>query len=121
MESKKRYSAQEKVHILRDWLEHGRVASDISEAYNVSLGVLYQWRKHLFEDGFVVFENKRSETRQKKEVEDRIRELEATLAVRENVISELASEVIELKKKTSGANLRLAGQSNKRGTRSSSL
>jgi transposase-like protein len=118
MDSKKRHSAEEKVHILRDYLEHQLPISEVSERYKVSPGNIYNWRKQLFEEGTVVFQKNKTEVRQTQQLEARIAELEATLASRENVISELASEVIQLKKKTTGASSLASGLSRKSVTKS---
>jgi transposase len=118
MKQKKRYTSEEKSIILREHLENSVPISTLAEKYNLRPNVLYSWRKHLFETAPQSLERKtkRVEKAQSRQ-EQRIVELESLLARRENLITELVEENIELKKKSNGVFLTRNGLNPTRGTK----
>jgi len=101
MGRRKRYTSEEKVKILREVLEDGKSISGVAEAYGVHPNQIMNWRKQLFEGGQQIFEIKRSDISEKA-LEKQAKALEDRLRHKDNVIAELAQELLELKKKYPG-------------------
>ena len=101
MGKRKRYTPEEKVSILREVLEDGKTMSSVAGEHSVHPNMLLNWRKQLFEGACETFVVKRPEVSEKA-AERRAKELEEELARKDNVIAELAQEVLQLKKKTAG-------------------
>ena len=51
MSKRKRYTAEEKMKILRDVLEDGKPISNVAETYGIHPNNIPNWRKQLFEGG----------------------------------------------------------------------
>ena len=101
MGRRKRYTSEEKIKILREVLEDGKSISSVAEAYGVHPNQIMNWRKQLFEGGEQVFQIKRSDISEKA-MEKQAKTLEEKLRHKDNVIAELAQELLELKKKYPG-------------------
>jgi len=101
MGRRKRYTSEEKIKILREVLEDGKTISGTAEKYGVHPNQIMNWRKQLFEGGQEVFQIKRSDISEKA-IEKQTRALEEKLRHKDNVIAELAQELLELKKKYPG-------------------
>lgn len=97
---RKNYSAQEKVVILKYHLVDQIPVSDLCDKYQLQPTVFYRWQKEFFENGAAAFEKNNS--RQKKAEEQRIAKLEAKLQTKNEVLSELMEEHIQLKKDLGG-------------------
>jgi len=93
---RKNYTAQEKVVILKRHLVDQIPVSDICDEYHLQPTVFYRWQKEFFENGAAAFEKNNS--RQKKAEKQRIEKLEAKLQTKNEVLSELMEEHIQLKK-----------------------
>jgi transposase-like protein len=93
---RKNYTAQEKVVILKRHLLDQKPVSDICDEYHLHPTVFYRWQKEFFENGAAAF--KKESSRQKKAEERRIAQLEAKLQTKNEVLSELMEEHIQLKK-----------------------
>jgi len=93
---RKNYTAQEKVVILKRHLVDQKPVSDICDEYHLHPTVFYRWQKEFFENGAAAF--KKESSRQKKAEERRIAQLEAKLQTKNEVLSELMEEHIQLKK-----------------------
>jgi transposase-like protein len=107
MKTKKKYTNEDKIKILREHLENNVPMSELSEKYGVAPSAIYLWKKLLFENSSQSLNkktNKREEKR-KSALEHRIAELESTLAIRESLISELLLENVDLKKNLNGGRL----------------
>jgi transposase-like protein len=98
---RKRYTAEEKVKILRNVLEDGKSISQVAEQYGLHPNNIFKWRKQLFEEGVQTFQIKRSDISGKAE-ERKIAALEDKIKQKDEVIAELAEELLALKKKNSG-------------------
>ena len=98
MRKKRRnYTAQEKVAILKRHLLDQVPVSDLCDEYHLQPTVFYRWQKEFFENGAASFE--KANSRQKKAEQARIEQLEAKLQVKNEVLSELMEEHVQLKKK----------------------
>jgi transposase len=90
------YTGQEKVAILKRHLLEQVAISDLCDEYNLRPTVFNRWMKEFFENGAAAFTKENSH--QKKAEEARIQKLEAKLQTKNEVLSELMEEHIQLKK-----------------------
>jgi len=95
--TRKRYTPEEKIHILREHLLEGRPVSDVCDENNLSPTVFYRWQKKLFEEGHKAFERKN--TAAEKRRQKQMAKLEDQVAQKNEVIGELMGEYVDLKKK----------------------
>ena len=100
MSSKKRWTSEQKVMILRELLENNTPISQVAEKHKVHVNDIYNWKKKLFENAASVFESKPSGI--DKAQEKKIEAMEAKLKKNQDAISWLLSENIELKKNLDG-------------------
>jgi transposase-like protein len=101
MGRRKRFTPEEKVKILREIVEDGKSVSAVAESYGLHPNNIFKWRKQLFEGAPHLFEIKRPDVTGKAE-ERKAAELETKLKQKDEVIAELAGELLALKKKNSG-------------------
>ena len=101
MGKRKRYTAEEKIKILREVIEDGKQISQVAEQYGLHPNNIFNWRKQLFEGGIQTFQIKRSDISGKAEVR-KTTALEEKIKQKDEVIAELAEELLGLKKKNSG-------------------
>ena len=101
MDKRKRYTAEEKVKILREVLEGGKPISKVAESYGLHPNNIFNWRKQLFENGLQTFQIRRTDISNKAE-ERVISRLEEKIKHKDEIIAELAGELLELKKNYSG-------------------
>jgi transposase-like protein len=94
MSSRKRYSPQEKVKILREHLEQNRSVADVCESYRIHPNQFYRWKKELFEKAAQLFTSRKDQLQTQKTVE----KLEQQLTDRNEIIAELLQENLKLKK-----------------------
>lgn len=95
--TRKNYSAEEKVAILKEHFENQISIADICEKYRIHPNQFYKWKKELFENAVDIFAKKRG--RKKKSPAN---ELENKLKQRNEVIAELLEENLKLKKFNGG-------------------
>jgi transposase-like protein len=93
MGKRKRYTAEEKVKVLRKVLEDGKQISQAAEQYGLSPNNIFKWRKQLFEEGLRTFRIKRADISGKAE-ERKIAALEEKIQQKDEVIAELAEELL---------------------------
>lgn len=98
---RKRYTSEEKIKILREVLEDGKSISSVAEGYGLHPNLIMNWRKQLFEGAAQAFEIKRPDITEKA-LERQTKALEEKIRGKDNVIAELAQELLELKKKYPG-------------------
>ena len=97
MEGKRRrFTAQEKVRLLRRHLVDKGAVSDICEKEGIAPTQFYQWQKQFFENGAAAFE--RPPSKPDRREAERIEALEAKLRNKDEVISELMEDHVKLKK-----------------------
>jgi transposase-like protein len=95
--SRKNYTPEEKVAILRRHLLDHVPVSDLCEELNLQPSLFYRWQKEFFENGVVAFQPNRSSGKSNA-AEKKIGELEAKLKRKNEVVAELMEEHIQLKK-----------------------
>jgi transposase len=97
--SRKYYSPDEKIALLRRHLVEEVPVSQICEEHGLQVSVFYGWLKQLFERGAVVFEpSDRQQARQAASKDRKIELLEAKLQKKNEVVAELMEEHVQLKK-----------------------
>jgi transposase-like protein len=101
MDGRKRYTGEQKAEILRDLLENKKGLGEVATAYGVHPNAVLKWRKQLLESASEVFAIKRPDVTAKAEAK-KAAELAEQLAKKDEVIAELAQELLALKKKSSG-------------------
>lgn len=96
---RKNYSGAEKVAVLRRHLLEGVPISALCDELGLAPTVFYRWQKEFFENGAAAFE-KVSKGRRERESREaqRVAALEAKLATKNEVLSELMEEHVKLKK-----------------------
>ena len=90
------YTSQEKVVILKRHLIDRIPISDLCDEYHLQPTVFYRWQKDFFENGAIALE--KSNSRLQKAEQKRIQQLEAKIQTKNEVLSELMEEHIQLKK-----------------------
>jgi len=95
MKERKHYSAEEKVAILRRHLLEGTPVSKLCDELKLQPTVFYRWQKEFFENGAAAFQSKGGTEHQ---AEERIEYLEKKLQRKDEVLAELMSEHMLLKK-----------------------
>lgn len=93
---KKRYTAEEKVIILKRHLVDRVAVSDLCDEYDISPAIFYRWQKQFFEKGAIALE---SNYKSKESNKDRyIKELKQKIQNKNEVVSELMEAHLRLKK-----------------------
>ena len=95
--NRKHYSPEEKVLILKKHLIDQVPVSTICDEYHLQPTVFYRWQKEFFENGAAAFQ-RQGRRQQGDQQTKRIEELEAKLRRKNEVLSELMEEHIQLKK-----------------------
>jgi len=91
-----KYSPEQKVAILKRRLVEIVPVSDICDTYGLHPTVFYRWQKQFFENGAAAFQHTNGKKRNA--MEQRNAELEAKLRRKNEVLSELMEEHVQLKK-----------------------
>jgi transposase len=97
---RKKYSAQEKVRLLRLHLIEKEPVSDICDRHGLNPNVFYRWQKVFFENGAAAFNqagNGHKDSHAKK-LERQNVQLKAKLAGKDEVIAEIMASHVQLKK-----------------------
>ncbi len=93
------FTGAEKIAILREHLIEGVPISEVCDKHGVQPTLFYAWQKKLFEEGAAVFEQPRAKSsRQQAAEQHKIEALEAKVAEKNEVLAELMSEHVALKK-----------------------
>ena len=95
--NRKHYSPEEKVLILKKHLIDQVPVSTVCDEYHLQPTVFYRWQKEFFENGAAAFQ-RQGRRQQEDSQTKRIGELEAKLRRKNEVLSELMEEHIQLKK-----------------------
>jgi transposase-like protein len=93
---RKRYSAEEKVAILRRHLLDKVPLSKLCEEIKIQPTVFYRWQKMFFEKGALVFGQQPDKDQE--QLQRKVSQLEEKLKVKNEVLSELMEEHLALKK-----------------------
>ena len=100
MKQRKHFTAEKKVIILREFLDNKVPASQLSEQYGVNVNDILRWKKQLFEGASVLLERKKLHKSNEAEIRNKL--LEAKLRQKDEVISTITQENLELKKNING-------------------
>lgn len=95
---RRRFSAAEKVKIIREHLLDKRSLSEVCQQYGIAPTQFYQWQKQFFEQGAAVFEPKKAPVSKAYELENKVKKLTRKLAQKDEVIAEIMASHVELKK-----------------------
>jgi transposase len=98
---RKKFSAEEKVKILRLHLIEKEPVSDVCDKFGLNPNVFYRWQKQFFENGAAAFEKggDRLKDARCRSLERKIGHLESKLASKDEVIAEIMESHVQLKKK----------------------
>ena len=101
MSKRKQFTPDQKLSIVRRHLIENVPVSDLCDEFKIHPTQYYNWQKQLFENGTLAFQ-RRSNGANKRRQEDaaakRIAQLEAKLQKKNEVVSELLEEHVQLKK-----------------------
>jgi len=95
--TRRHFSGEEKVRILREHLLDQVPISKLCEKYQIQPTLFYAWQKIFFENGTAAFERQPSHSRVSLE-QKKIAQLEQKLQRKDEVMAELMTEHILLKK-----------------------
>lgn len=96
--SRRHYSPQQKVAILREHLIEQVPISELCEKHHIHTTLFYQWQKTFFENGAAAFERERPRSQSLGKEHDKINRLETKLKDRNEALAELMEEHVRLKK-----------------------
>ncbi|HHD92330.1 MAG TPA: transposase [Candidatus Portnoybacteria bacterium] len=102
MRKRKKYSGEQKAIILRELLENNIQVSQLAEKYGVNPIDIYNWKKKLFEGANEILTSKPGRKGKLNNETKKISSLEEKLKKRDEAISYLLRENIELKKNING-------------------
>ena len=94
--TRKHYTADEKVALLRRHLLNQEPISKLCDELGLQPTVFYRWQKEFFENGAAAFENKGRPNPQPQQ--QRIEYLENKIQTKDEVLAELMAEHVALKK-----------------------
>lgn len=103
VEKRKAYTAEEKLSIVKEHLVGKKSVSDLCEKYAIVPSLFYKWQQALFDNGAPALEKKNGaqkqrESRQVQKLQQELEKTQSKLANKHEVLSELMSEHIALKK-----------------------
>jgi transposase len=94
--SRRKFSTEQKVAILRRHLVDHVPVSDVCEEYGLNPTVFYRWQKVLFENGAAAFEQQGGA--RERNLERKVDALTSKLAHKDEVIAEIMESHVALKK-----------------------
>jgi len=98
--TRRRFTPEEKFNIVKQVLGKARTVSEVSEEYGVHPNQYYRWQAEFFEAALSGFREK-SQGRTKAAEDRTLKKMEHELVRMKEVVAEVVSENIELKKKFS--------------------
>ena len=106
MSQRRHLSAEQKAIILRELLDNKAPISELSEKYQVHVNLIHRWKKQLFEGAAGLLINKAGKKKKSPSTTElkKIALLEDKLKKRNEAISILLQENIEIKKSLNGEN-----------------
>jgi len=97
--SRRHFTAQEKVAVLRRHLLEKTPVSDLCDQLGLNPTLFYRWQKEFFENGHAAFANTGRRHQAEADAKDRkIAALEDKLQRKNEVLAELMEEHVQLKK-----------------------
>ena len=94
--TRRKFSPQEKVRILRQHLVEKTPVSDVCDRHGLNPTVFYRWQKEFFDNGDAAF-GRRNAPRERK-LEAKLETLQAKIAEKDEVIAEIMASHVRLKK-----------------------
>ena len=96
---RRHFSPAQKVALLRLHLLEKKPISDICQEHDLSVTLFYLWQKQFFENGTAAFDNAGKHRKSHQDAKDKkIAALEDKLQRKNEVLSELMEEHVQLKK-----------------------
>ena len=96
---RRHFTPEQKVALLRLHLLEKKPVSDICQEHDLAVNLFYLWQKQLFENGTAAFANSGKRRQADQDAKDRrIAALEDKLQRKNEVLSELMEEHVQLKK-----------------------
>src|SRR5277367_1655413 len=96
---RRHFTPEQKVAILRLHLLEHKPISDICQEHNLSVNLFYLWQKQFFENGAAAFDNAGKRRKPEQDAKDlKIAALQDKLQRKNEVLSELMEEHVQLKK-----------------------
>ena len=93
------FTPEQKIALLRLHLLEKKPISDICQEHHLSVNLFYLWQKQLFENGTAAFTNTGKRRKADQDAKDRtITTLQEKLQRKNEVLSELMEEHVQLKK-----------------------
>ncbi len=102
MKTRKHLSAEQKVIILRELLENKVPISQLAEKHGIHVNDIYAWKKKLFDNATDIFSSQPNKSGKSDPGTAKIEKLEDKLKKRDEAISFLLRENIEIKKSIGG-------------------
>ncbi|MCP4566335.1 MAG: transposase [FCB group bacterium] len=99
---RRKFSAEEKVRIIRRHLVDRAPVSDLCDEYGLRPNQFYLWQKDFFEKGHAAFE--RGSDAKGRRLESEVSALKNKLAHKDEVIAEIMESHVALKKNLAAAN-----------------
>ena len=96
IKSRRNFSPEEKVSILKKHLVEKASVSDLCDKYKLQPTVFYRWKKQFFENGATAYQ--RQSKRNNNRIEQKVTALEQKLTQKNEVLAELMEEHLALKK-----------------------
>ena len=98
--SRRQFSTEQKVAILRRHLIDKVPISDLCNEYKIQPSVFYYWQRLVFDNLAGALESTAgsSTSQREKQLSDKVQYLEAKLARKDSVIAEISAEYVQLKK-----------------------
>lgn len=93
---RRKFTAQQKVAILRRHLVENVPVSDVCEQHGIKVNMFYRWQKEFFENGAAAFE--RQGNGRERTLQNKVGLLESKLAGKDEVIAEIMASHVQLKK-----------------------
>lgn len=98
--TRRNVTPQQKADLLRAHLKDKRPVSELCNEHQLQPSVFYTWQQHLFDHIDTLFESQqRPAPARDKALCERIAQLEAKLAHKDEVIAEISEDYVRLKKK----------------------
>ena len=100
-QTRKQYSAEQKVEIVKRHLVKKETVSEVCESVGITPNMFYRWQQELFDNAHLAFETKKRGPKAQP-VEKKLRHendrLRSHIEQKNEVIAEITQEYVELKK-----------------------
>ena len=102
MENQKRHKPEEKYQIIKEFLtsKGALTVSDVCKKHNITTSLFYQWQEQYLQGALDRFKNPPHKKKQEAEVR-KLERLDAELKRKDQIIAEVVSENLQLKKNLS--------------------